>query len=70
MKRKFSATIVLLFFEIIALAQGEQPTEMADLMRSNGKIYVVTAVILTLFIGIVIYLVRIDRKMNMLEKKD
>jgi hypothetical protein len=51
------------------MAQNE-PTEMADLMRSNGKIYVVTAVILTIFAGIIIYLVRIERKMSRLEKED
>jgi hypothetical protein len=54
---------------MVSTAQSEQ-TGMADLMRSNGKIYVVTAVILTIFAGIIIYLVRIERKMNRLEKED
>jgi hypothetical protein len=42
---------------------------MADTMRSNGKIYVVIAVILTIFAGIIIYLIRLDRKMTKLEKE-
>jgi hypothetical protein len=42
---------------------------MADAMRSNGKIYVVVAVILTIFAGLIIYLVRLDRKISRLEKQ-
>jgi len=42
---------------------------MADEMRSNGKIYVVVAVLVTIFIGIVIYLVRLDKKISKLEKE-
>ena len=41
---------------------------MADIMRSNGKIYVVIAVIVAIFAGIIIYLVRLDRKLTKLEK--
>jgi hypothetical protein len=41
---------------------------MADTMRSNGKIYVVIAVILTILAGLILYLVRIDRRVSRLEK--
>ncbi|MBO9683247.1 MAG: CcmD family protein [Flavisolibacter sp.] len=69
MIRKIYATILLMFISFTAMAQGSnRQTEMADLMRSNGKIYVVTAVIITIFAGIIIYLIRIERKMNRLEK--
>jgi CcmD family protein len=54
---------------LMLFAQGEKPVEMADTMRSNGKIYVVAAVILTIFTGIIIYLVRLDRKISRLEKE-
>ena len=43
--------------------------EMADLMRSSGKIYVVVAVLTIVFAGMVIYLIQIDRKIGRLEKK-
>jgi hypothetical protein len=43
--------------------------EMADTMRREGKIYVVIAVILTIFAGIILYLVRLDRKITRLEKE-
>lgn len=42
--------------------------EMADILRSNGKIYVVVGVILIIFIGLTAYTVRIDRKITKLEK--
>ena len=42
---------------------------MADEMRSNGKIYVVVAVLVTIFIGIILYLLRLDRKLTKLEKE-
>ena len=47
--------------------KNEKP-QMADLMRSNGKIYVVVVVLLIILAGLFIYLIRLDRKMNRLEK--
>jgi len=59
--------IVLLFFLLlcnyILFAQG-----IGDEMRSNGKIYVVVAVLTAIFIGIILYLIRLDRKISKLEK--
>ena len=43
--------------------------EMADAMRSDGKIYVVVAVLLVIFLGIVFYLFRIDRKIGKIEEQ-
>lgn len=42
----------------------------ASLFYSSGKIYVVVAVLLIIFAGIIAYLVRLDRKITKLEKKD
>jgi hypothetical protein len=41
-----------------------------NVMVSEGKIYVVLAVCVTIFAGIVIYLIRLDRKISALEKKN
>lgn len=49
-------------------AQEAQPAEMADAMRSNGKIYVVIAIILTILAGLILYIVRLDRKISKMEK--
>lgn len=42
--------------------------EMADGFRANGKIYVVIAVLLIILAGLIFYVVRLDRKINKLEK--
>ena len=44
--------------------------EMADTMRSNGKIYVVVAVMATILAGLLLYIVRIDRRVTRLEKEN
>ncbi len=38
-------------------------------MRHNGKIYVVVSVILIIFVGLILYLVRLDRKISRIEKE-
>jgi hypothetical protein len=49
------------------LAQDENGG-MASLMRSNGRIYVVVAVVLLILAGLILYLVRLDKKISKLEK--
>jgi len=68
MIRNILLTISFLFFHSALMAQNGSTVEMADTMRSNGRIYVVVAVVLTIFAGIIIYLVRIDRRISKLEK--
>ena len=43
--------------------------EMADTMRSEGKIYVVVVILLIIFSGLIGYLVMLDRKVTRIEKK-
>lgn len=66
--------LLLLLFAINSLFLFAQDTtrhvEMADALRQNGKIYVVVAVIVTIFAGIVLYLIRLDRKISKLEKNN
>ena len=62
-----SLLVLALFASAGAFAQ-QQPVEMADVMRSNGKIYVVVAVCLTILLGLFIYVFAIDRKISRLEK--
>jgi hypothetical protein len=42
---------------------------MAFDMRSNGKIYVVVAVLLTIMIGLILYIISVDKKISKLEKE-
>ena len=47
---------------------AQDKPEMADVMRSNGKIYVVVAVCLTILIGLFLYVMMLDRKIRRIEK--
>lgn len=42
---------------------------MADQLRADGKIWVVVVVIAAVFVGIIVYLVRLDRQLSKLEKE-
>ena len=42
--------------------------EMADIMRSEGKIYVLVGIIGIIFTGILVYIINTDRKVAKLEK--
>lgn len=69
-----TASLFLAFFvaSLVTFAQStvsNQSVEMADSMRSNGKIYVVVAVLSTVLVGIVLYLVRLEKKVKALEKE-
>jgi hypothetical protein len=68
---KFTRLILLmisLFTSSISFAQAQQ-VEMADTMRSNGKIYIVVAVCLTILLGLFLYVFSIDRKISNIEKE-
>ncbi|MEJ6710860.1 MAG: hypothetical protein QNK65_01625 [Flavobacteriales bacterium] len=66
---KYLITLLLsIVFTTHGIAQQNNVVEMADVMRSNGKIYVVVAVLATIFIGLMIYLIRIDKKVQKLEE--
>lgn len=66
---RFSILILLIFVQLFAFAQTpEAENGLALTMRSNGKIYVVVAVALTVMLGLIVYLISVDRKITMLEK--
>jgi CcmD family protein len=61
--------ILLALMLIINPLLFAQDAEMADTMRSEGKIYVVVAIIVVIFAGLIAYLVYTDRKISKLEKR-
>ncbi len=75
MKKLPVLTALLLTLSIMTLTASAQTTvapaatPMADLMRSEGRIYVVIAVMLTILTGLFLYLIRLDRKISNLEKE-
>ena len=59
--------LTILFLSII---QGLMAQNESSVLRSSGKIYVVIGVILIIFILVLLYLVRLDRKITKLEQTE
>ena len=69
---KYASRFSLLFFTLLlsmVSSAQDKPVEMADTMRSNGKIYVVVTVCLIILIGLFLYVMSVDRKVRRLEKE-
>ena len=73
MMHKFRALLTLLFMMMVTVVvraqEGAAKTTFGETMRSSGRIYVVVAVMLTILIGLILYLVRLDRKISKVEKE-
>ena len=54
--------IVILFFLL-------QDVAMADILRSQGKIYVVVLIFLIIISGLFLYLYRLEKKIDSIEKE-
>ena len=61
-------SLLFLLVPILVNAQGND-IEMADALRVSGKIYVVVACLLLIFIGIITYMVILERKLNRIERQ-
>jgi CcmD family protein len=60
----------LLLLASLAFAQApEAAPAMADDLRASGKIYVVVAVVAVIVLGLLGYLISLDRKVSRLEKE-
>jgi len=68
--KRIALALSTCMFTLLAIAQPvtTQPAEPSDFMRSNGKIYVVVAVVVVIVVGLFIYLANLDRKITKLEK--
>lgn len=66
---KVLLSFLLMALPMIAIAQNQQP-EMADALRRDGKIYIVVIVIFTIFIGLVIFLFTLDRRIRKIENQN
>lgn len=68
-KKTWLAGIVF-FITLNATAQTVNTPSTAEdgFMRSEGKIYVVMAVVVTILAGLLLYVWRLDRKLSKLEK--
>lgn len=57
--------VLLVFVPFFVQAQSAG----MDFLRSTGKIYVVIAILLAIFIGIVLFLIRLDKKLTKIENQ-
>jgi hypothetical protein len=64
---KIIPVLLMLCITSVSNAQdGNKPG--TNFMYSSGRIYVVIAVMLTILAGLILYVVRLDRKISKLEK--
>ncbi len=69
MRKSLRTWIVLVLLAIPFISKG-QAIEMANTLRSEGKIYVVVGVIAIIFVGLVFYLISMDRRVTKMESRD
>lgn len=63
----FSLILMLLTVQLFAQENG---IEMADQLRSDGKIYVVVTCIVIILVGLLAYLFSIDKRLKKIEKEN
>ncbi len=70
---KLKISLITLFMFILSQAVYAQDiadsNENATILHQNGQIYLVVLVLVTIFAGIIFYLIRLEKKINKLEKK-
>ena len=65
MRLKILCSTCLILLSLFTFGQ----VEMADTFRSEGKIYVVVAVILLILLSLIIIMFRVEQKVSKLEKE-
>lgn len=59
----------MITFSVMAQQGDNEVIEMADTLRASGKIYVVVLVVTVILTGLIVYLIRLDKKVSKLEKE-
>ncbi len=70
--RRSGFVFMFICFNFLCFAQtaNSQTAEPVDFMRSEGKLYVVMAVVVTILLGIFLYLINLDRKIKKIEREN
>jgi CcmD family protein len=66
--KRIAGLLVAVLLCFSAQAQAVTTNESTDFMHSNGRIYVVVAVVLAILLGLFLYVYSLDRKITKLEK--
>ncbi|MEP7127616.1 MAG: CcmD family protein [Chitinophagales bacterium] len=70
MKKALIVFAILLLNTVLLAAQDTSLDEQAgNFLRESGKLYVVITILVTIFAGIVIFLIFQERRISQLEKK-
>ncbi|QXU42628.1 CcmD family protein [Pedobacter sp. D749] len=67
--KKIFLSLILMMATMQLFAQ-DNGVEMADSLRSNGKIYVVVICIVIILVGLLAYLFSIDKRLKKIEKEN
>lgn len=67
--KKIALSIAFLLFTIANTFAQSSEIEMATVLRSSGKIWVVVTVLLTIMVGLFVYLFLLDKRVKKLENK-
>jgi di/tricarboxylate transporter len=65
MKPPITTTVIL----VLSAIQLNAQSSIDDFFRSTGKIYTVLGVVVLLFIVLIIYLIRLEKKISKIEKQ-
>lgn len=67
--KKIVFSLILILSNVQLFAQ-DNGVEMADVLRSNGKIYVVVVCIVIVLLGLLAYLFSVDKRLKKIEKQN
>ena len=68
LKYLFIVLLLVSFPSVTNAQDGSKESTVGEFMRSDQRSYVVIAVMLTILTGLILYIVRLDRKISKLEK--
>jgi hypothetical protein len=69
--KQLIVTLIVLFIQLLAKAQDtmHNATQTPTGLGAGNKIYVVLTVVVTILVGLFLYVIQLDRKISKLEKK-
>ena len=67
--KKFLITFFLVFYTLVLHAQKSADERAADFLRQSDNLYVVISILVTIFTGIILFLIFQERKISKLEKQ-
>ena len=61
--------LILTFVTVLTNPSFAQETALSRTFHESGKINVVIAIVVVIFIGLIIYLIKLDKKISKIEKE-